>query len=151
MANEKVKAAIVLVAIFAIVGGVSWALVSAQQSAEQNENPENMPQLTLQEQIRGAVMEYLGSNHPETLQFMDNLTWSGGRVTPENLLGAETYTYQAQGWEVTIHYPVVMTPLYEITVDYSTTSGGVSIPYSVSWTGTWQDGCVTEASYVFAQ
>jgi hypothetical protein len=81
---------------------------------------------------------------------MANLNWTGGREDP-GLLGAETYTYQTQGWNVTIHYPVVACPVYNLTVDYSTASGEASIPYSVTGKGIWQDGCVTEASYVFAQ
>jgi len=67
------------------------------------------------------------------------------------VLGAETYTYQSQGRSINIKNPVVANPVYNITVDYSTVSDGASIPYSISWQGTWQNGCVTEASYVFAQ
>ena len=150
MAHEKLKAAIVFVTIFAIVCGVSWALVNAQQTPQQPDQPQTMPKLMIHEQIRDAAIAYIGSNHPETMQFMGNLNWTGGREDTE-LLGAETYTYQAQGWNVTIHYPVVSNPVYDLTVDYSTASDDASIPYRVTWQGTWEDGCVTEANYVFAQ
>jgi hypothetical protein len=152
MAHEKVKAVIVFITIFAVVGGVSWVVVNAQQIPKQEQNqPETMPESTLHENIRDAVMAYIGANHSEALQFMSDLNWTGGRTTPPNLLGAETYTYQAGGWNVTIHYPVVVDPIYSISVDYSTTSGAIGIPYHLLWEGTWQAGCVTEASYVFAQ
>ncbi len=153
LAHEKVRAVIVFLTVFAVVGGVSWALVNAQQipqNQEQNQ-PQTTPEVTLQEDIRNKVMTYIGASHSDTLQFMSDLNWTGGRVTPENLLGAETYTYQAQGWTVTIHYPVVLDPVYEVTVDYSTASGAIGIPYHITWEGTWQAGCVTEVSYVFVQ
>ncbi|MCW4018667.1 MAG: hypothetical protein NWF00_08345 [Candidatus Bathyarchaeota archaeon] len=157
MAHEKVRALIAFLTIFAVVGGVSWAVVNAQQilpqetqNQEQNQ-PETPPEVTLQADTRNKIMAYIGANHSETLQFMSDLNWTGGRVTPENLLGAEIYTYQAQGWTVTIHYPVVLDPVYDVTVDYSTASGTIGIPYHITWEGTWQNGCVTEVSYVFAQ
>jgi hypothetical protein len=80
---------------------------------------------------------------------MSNLAWTGGRVTPPNLIGAETYMYYSQGWNVTINYPVYPNPIYKITTDYSATS--TSIPYRIIWKGTMQNGLINETSYVFAQ
>jgi len=94
-------------------------------------------------------MNYIGSNHPETAQFMTGLVWTGGRVTPQNLVGAETYMYYSMGWNVTMSYPVVLNPIYKIAVDYSAI--GISIPYTIVWKGTWQNGAINETSYVFAQ
>ena len=72
--------------------------------------PTPTPELTTQEKIRNSVMSYVKSNHPETAQFMKDLVWTGGRVTPPNIVGAETYMYYDQGWNVTINYPVVPKP-----------------------------------------
>jgi hypothetical protein len=105
--------------------------------------------LTTQEEVRDSVMSYVGLNHPETAQFMKDLVWTGGRVTPPNVLGAETYMYYSQGWNVTISYPVVPNPIYTVMADYSATS--VGIPYRIVWQGTWQNGLIDETSYVFAQ
>jgi hypothetical protein len=57
---------------------------------------------------------------------MTDLVWTGGRITPPNLLGAETYMYYNQGWNVTITYPVVLNPVYKVVADYS--APGISIP-----------------------
>ena len=155
LAHEKVKAVIVFLTIFAVVGGVSWALVSAQQiptqTQEQPDQPQVMPKSTLHEDIRDAVMAYIGANHPEAQQLMGDLNWTGGRATPENLLGAETYAFQSQGWNLTLHYPVIPNPVSDITVDYSSASGAMGIPYRVIWGGIWENGCITEISYCFAQ
>jgi hypothetical protein len=142
LVHKKLSAALTFIVVVAIVGGISWALLSSNAP----------PELSIQEQVRDDAMTYIKTSHPETAQFMNNLTWTGGRTTPENILGAETYTYISQGWNVTIHYPVIANPTYAITADYSATSaGGVSIPYRVMWQGTWENGNVTETSYTFAQ
>jgi hypothetical protein len=142
--RKKLLAVLVLVIVLAVVGGVSWVLI--------NSNPTPPSELSIQEQVREAVMAYMKGNHPETAQFMDNLAWTGGRVTPTGLVGAETYTYLSQGWNVTISYPVVPNPRYDVIADYSATStGGVSIPYRVFWQGYWEDAAIVELNYIFAQ
>jgi hypothetical protein len=114
-----------------------------------NPTPTPTPELTTQERIRDSVMYYIKSNHPETAQFMNGLVWTGGRVTPPNLVGAETYMFFSQSWNVTINYPVVPNAIYNIVADYSATSSG--IPYRIIWKGTWQNEVINETSYVFAQ
>jgi len=107
------------------------------------------PQLSTQEKVRDDVTYYIKSNHPETTQFMKDLVWTGGRTTPPNLVGGETYMYYSQGWNFTINYPVVPNAIYTIIADYSAVSTG--IPYRIVWQGTWQNGTIKETSYIFAQ
>jgi chaperonin cofactor prefoldin len=106
-------------------------------------------ELSMQEKIRDSVMDYIKFNHPETGQFMNNLLWTGGRTTPIGIIGAETHVYTSDGWKFTINYPVVPNPVYNITADYSATS--TAIPYRIIWNGLWQNWCINETSYVFAQ
>jgi hypothetical protein len=143
LANKKLSAALTFLVILAIAGGVSWALISSNAP----------PEFPIQEKVRDDAVAYIKTSHPETAQFMNNLTWTGGRTTPEDILGAETYTYISQGWNVTIHYPVVPNPIYTVTADYSaaSTNGGASIPYRVIWQGTWENETIAETSYTFAQ
>ena len=94
-------------------------------------------------------MVFIKSTHPETAQFMKDLAWTGGRATPQNLVGAETYMYYSQGWNFTINYPVVPNAIYKINADYSATS--ISIPYRIIWQGTWQNDDTNETSYIFTQ
>ena len=103
----------------------------------------------MQEKMRDEVMDFIESTHPETAQVMKEFSWTGGRVTLTNLLGAETYMYYSQGWNVTLRYPVVPNPLYTIIADYSAPFLG--IPYRIIWQGTVRDSMITETSYVFAQ
>ena len=142
LSRKALLGALALVTVLAIVGGVSWVLI--------NSNPR--PELLTQEQLRDDAMAYIKGNHPETAPLIKDLAWTGGRVTPAGLVGAETYTYLGQGWNVTITYPVVLNPVYAITADYSATStGDVSIPYRVIWQGNWENGSIVEINYTFAQ
>lgn len=65
------------------------------------------------------------------------------------MLGAETYTYQNGGWNVTINYPVIPEPVYNVIVHYAVPAGQIGIPYRVVWDGTWQDGNITETKFTF--
>jgi hypothetical protein len=80
---------------------------------------------------------------------MKQLNWTGRRATPPNRIGAETYMYYSQGWNLTVNYPVVPNPIYTVTADYSAPFTG--IPYRIIWQGTWQNGTINETSYIFAQ
>ena len=144
LSQKKLLAAIAIVVVVVVIIGVSWVLTNPQQPAEE---------LSTQEQARDDAMEYIKTTHSETAQFMNDLAWTGGRTTPEGMVGGETYIYLSQGWNVTITYPVVLNPVYTVTADYSATAAnsGASIPYRVVWKGTWNNGTVTETSYEFAQ
>lgn len=101
------------------------------------------------EKVRDQIMQYIKTNHTETAQFMNSLTWTGGRETPSGIVGSETYVYLSSGWNVTMTYPVVPIPIYKITADYS--APDIGIPYRIVWEGTWQAEAINETSYVFAQ
>jgi hypothetical protein len=149
MKHPKLISLLVMLIIFGSVAGICYALAGNHQIANQTHNP--MPKLTIPEEIRNAAISYIAGNHTETGQFIDNILWTGGRTTPEGILGAETYTYQSQGGNAAITYPVVATPIYNSTVDYSTVSGTIEIPYHIMWECSWQDGYLTEASCDFVQ
>lgn len=105
------------------------------------------------ERIRDEIMEEIKAKHPETKQFIMDLAWSGGRVASTDVVGAETYEYQAKGWIVTVKHPVTPNPEYSVTADYSVSRlpGYVGIPYRIVWQGMYRDGVITEGSYMFAQ
>lgn len=55
---------------------------------------------------RDLVLTYLGTHYQVQIPLTE-VTWTRTRVTPEGLVGAETYQYRAADWVVTISYPVV--------------------------------------------
>jgi hypothetical protein len=59
----------------------------------------------IMERIRDESMHSIKTKHPEAAPFMKDLAWSGGRVTPPGLVGAETYEYKADGWTITHQIP----------------------------------------------
>jgi len=114
-------------------------------------NAANLPQETsIRSQLPDEVIQYIKTIHPETHRFLADIDWTGGKVETQ-LLGAEIYVYKSEGWEVTIQFPMVPTPMYIITANYNIPNGGISIPYSVYWQGTYRNGAFTETDYFFAQ
>ncbi|MCW4018666.1 MAG: hypothetical protein NWF00_08340 [Candidatus Bathyarchaeota archaeon] len=174
MVQRTLMYGIAIVLVIVIVGGyVGYTLVNqpAQPAATPSPSPSATPaasetpsspplnevpmseEESTQQQVRDETMTYIESNHPETAQYMQSLNWTGGRETPEGRVGAETYVYTtlisapgAAGWTVTLSYPVVPNPIYTIRVNYTQT--GVQNPAVISWNGTWQDGTITETSYI---
>jgi len=71
--------------------------------------------------VRDYTILYLRSIGYEVLPDPLKLDWTGGRETPENLVGSETYVYRAMGIIITIRYPVVLAEntIYSIRVEYS--------------------------------
>jgi parallel beta-helix repeat protein len=119
--------------------GLSDLVILAQHYGEQ---------YSVQEQTRDAVVAYIEANHPEAVQFIQSLSWTGGNTTPEGMVGAETYSYSSDGWNVAMQCPVVPNPTCSITANYTTL--GPRAKTTVAWQGTWQNGTVTETSYYFS-
>jgi hypothetical protein len=149
MLRKKIALVVVCAAVFICLSSIGWALLYSPSENELADRVNDDEFLT-PEQIREAVMCFIEVNHPETAKFMGELVWTGGREET-GLLGAEIYNFESQGWKVTISYPVIANPVYDVTVNYSVPDGVISIPYAVIWEGTWENGTVTEASFVFAQ
>ncbi|NLB75767.1 MAG: hypothetical protein GX799_04780 [Crenarchaeota archaeon] len=99
------------------------------------------PNLTT-EQIRDLTMMYLKLDHAELAQYMDDLSWTGGAVEMNGIVGYEEYNYQSNGWNVTIGNPVVPNPPYTIEVVYTPST-------MLTWEGTLENGVITEVSCVF--
>ncbi len=105
-----------------------------------NQNPLNTQPTALSvEQIRDKAMIYLATNYVETVNLMNDLSWSGGRMDT-GLLGSDLNLYDSGSWSMSIQNPVVADPIYTISANYS--SGDVA----VEWTGTSQDGSITQTS-----
>lgn len=124
---------------------ISWQGICENQNVTETSYTSNITSpsasLSTQEKIRDEVMLYIKVNHPETAQFMTNLAWTGGRQET-GLVGAGSYIYTSGSWAVTMQYPVVPNPICSVNVSFW--EGDVII----EWQGTYQEGAVTEASFV---
>ena len=71
---------------------------------------------------RDLALTYIGAHYNVQIPLAE-LTWTRTRMTPEGLVGAETYQYRAGDWVVTISYPVVapMQVTYQVTVSNEST------------------------------
>jgi hypothetical protein len=93
--------------------------------------------------------DYIQVTHPETAEFFKITSWSGGEVpAPEGFVGSQTYKYIGIGWNVTVQYPVVLDPIYNVNATYASpndTTGRII----VDWQGTWHNVTVTETHYSY--
>ncbi len=66
---------------------------------------------------RDQALFYVSEQHGQS-GLGAGLAWQEERLTPENIVGAETYQYTAGDWVVTVSYPVVLpeNTVYTITV-----------------------------------
>ncbi len=66
---------------------------------------------------RDQALLYVSEQHGQT-GLGAGLAWVEERLTPEGIVGGETYQYSAGDWVVTVSYPVVLpeNTIYEISV-----------------------------------
>jgi len=95
-------------------------------------------------EARELVMNYIKANHRETADLIGDIEWSGGDVTPQGLVGKTTHQYIGDGWTVTISWPVIPKPTYEVTAEYKS----LTRDCWVLWRGTVnQERVVTETEF----
>lgn len=75
--------------------------------------------LTARDQALAFVRDRYGDKAPSA-----DAQWAERRMTPQGLLGAETYQYTAQDWVLTISYPVVLPELTTYRVVLANASTG---------------------------
>jgi hypothetical protein len=66
---------------------------------------------------RDQALLYVSGQHDQS-GLGAGLAWQEERLTPEGIVGGETYQYSAEDWVVTVSYPVVLpeNTIYEISV-----------------------------------
>jgi len=72
---------------------------------------------------RDQAMLYVSEQHGQT-GLGAGLAWQEERVTPENIVGGETYQYTAGDWVVTVAYPVVLPENTIYTISITNESSG---------------------------
>jgi len=123
-------------------GTVSHGLTSEinYDSTQAAEPPKSITIILEPEKVRDEAMLYIKSRHPDADPLIPyNISWSGGRATPEGLVGHETHVYTGNEWTVTIEWNVVAPQYmtYKITAECS----------GINWTGTVHGCTLTETSY----
>jgi outer membrane protein assembly factor BamA len=60
------------------------------------------------------------------------------------------YSYERNGWNVTMRFPITLNPKYAITANYTLLISEVFPTQNViMWSGTWQNGTISEMSFRF--
>ncbi|NLE04016.1 MAG: hypothetical protein GX638_04320 [Crenarchaeota archaeon] len=154
--NEKIKAVIVFIAVFGIVGGVSWVFAGTQIAALKTDNldslPDSSPNLESYEFVLDLAMNFIKENHPESEQFMNSVIWEGEKQEPL-VSEKETTVFNSTNWRAVVSFIMKKNPVYEIEIYYSTTpeSGSLSIPFAFKWSGTYTNYKIAEKDFILAQ
>ncbi|MCK5402932.1 hypothetical protein KAI60_02355 [Candidatus Bathyarchaeota archaeon] len=102
--------------------------------------------------VRDLSIDHIKRYHPETIDLLIHLTWSGGKDETGGIIGNEHYIYTSNGWIIEITYPVVSNPEYEIKADYSSIRAEiVGVPTRIIWLGRCINDKITENNYTMAQ
>jgi len=92
-----------------------------QPTAVPSETEAEGPQAVLE--ARDQALAFVRENYSDTAPPAD-AQWGERRMTPQGLVGAETYQYTAEDWVLTISYPVVQPELTVYRVVLSNASSG---------------------------
>lgn len=95
--------------------------------------------LSAQNQVRDAIMAYIGTKHPETATLMTSLQWTG-QTDNTGSIGTINYDYSSGGWTIVLQTSITSPSYYIVTANY------VGENY-VSWQGTDQNATIKETSF----
>jgi hypothetical protein len=84
---------------------------------------------------RDQALFYVSEHHDQS-GLGAGLAWQEERLTPENIVGAETYQYTAGDWVVTVSYPVVLPENTTYTISITNQSTGFQWEGEVNAQGT---------------
>jgi hypothetical protein len=104
------------------------------QATPNTHPPETSIRWLSEPEVVNLVMNYIGTNHTETAALMSDLNWTGGNVSPKNLVNYAWFQYSSGNWVVRMGIPIFYMQIFEITVHYTDTN------VSVLWEGTLLNG-----------
>lgn len=97
--------------------------------------------------IRDLIMMYLRVYHNNTSPYMQGMmSWTGGKMDMDQMVGSNKYCYQSNGWNVTIQNPVVPNSPYTITAVYMPSGMQHAM---MTWEGTLDNGVITQNSFAY--
>ena len=102
--------------------------------------------------VRDVAIDHIKRYHPETIDLLIHLTWSGGKDETGGFIDKEQYSYTSNGWIIEITFHIASNPEYEIKADYSSIrSGSVGVPTRIIWEGTYINDKIMENNYQIVQ
>ena len=133
--NRTIKYILVIISIITIVILGLWSL--------------NVNYVLL---VRDLTIDHIKRYHPETVDLLIHLTWSGGKDETGGFIDKEQYSYTSNGWIIEITFHIASNPEYEIKADYSSIrAGSVGVPTRIFWQGTCISSKITENNYTIVQ
>jgi hypothetical protein len=121
-----------------------WDMIDQSLIKEASGDPgsdETTSSFKTSEHARDAAIRHLLSVHKDLKDLVVPSTWREKDLTPEGLLGSSKREYSSEGWTVTISWPVVLHPVYNVEIECCEGT-------KFTWSGTVnQEGEITETSF----
>ena len=135
---NKIGLVSLVIVISCFLTATALGLQNGTVPESQNETPEPP------EVARDKAVEYVLQAHEELVSIQAPSEWEMRNLSP-GLLGASNIQYTSGGWNVTVSYPVVLSPTYTVEVNYT---GDLSF----KWAGTVdQNWTVAETDFALVQ
>jgi hypothetical protein len=141
----KVSHAVVLEPIYTVevthedVDGFQW-IGEVDQSKNISGGSQNQQQILSPEEARYIAVDYVLLNYRSLSGVNAPENWETNDLTPQGLVGYSKLEYTADGWNVTVSYPVVWKPTYTVEITFKGAT-------AFTWAGSVsQDGKVDVAT-----
>jgi hypothetical protein len=101
-----------------IVEGWVVSAVIDERWDELNHREEGKDEPLSPNQVKDLAVQYIIENYPELGVEMPGY-WAFDVITPQGLIGSTMMRFTGEGWEVNMSYPVVLNPVYTVSIGYS--------------------------------
>ena len=101
------------------------------------------------DQAKDLAVQFIIENYPELGVELPGY-WAFEIITPQGLIGSTLLRFTGEGWEVNVSFPVVLKPVYRISIKYS---GPVAFDWegSVDSLGVVEEGHMRIGSVILTQ
>ncbi len=107
---------------------------------ELNQREEGRDEPLSPDQTKDLAVQYVIESYPELGVELPGY-WAFEVITSQGLIGSTLLRFTGEGWEVNVSFPVVLKPVYRVTINYSG-------PVAFDWEGSVDSSGVVEEDHM---
>jgi hypothetical protein len=123
-----------------IVEGWVVSAVIDETWDELNQREEGRGESLSPDQAKDLAVQYIIESYPELGVELPGY-WGFEIITPQGLIGSTLLRFTGEGWGVNVSFPVVLKPVYRVTINYSG-------PVAFNWGGSVDSSGVVEEDHM---
>lgn len=106
----------------ALSDGVIGSAIIDNSWDELIQRPVSVVMVISPDRAKDLAVQHVKDEYPELEKATIPHEWTVSNLNPGGLVGATTLEFSGAGWNVTVHYAVVLEPIYDIIVEYDNES-----------------------------